>query len=440
MQAEVERSNRRFQRFFGLINVIWVIVSILSLTLEAYYAFKDKPAYLHDWHGVVIILLSLSVLAIYCAGLYSTSVFRRHEPWPPPLRRSLPYWFSVYLGVSLLALINANFVWCFFIVFGLCFPLFSSRRLVLMVCIVFVSMCAYLGLFSWPVTGGQLGGFFSLGVSIFSFTAFAMLVQHLISEQFERNQLILQLSQANTELEEAHRRLSESAMQEQELAVLRERTRLAREMHDTLGHALVLISIKLEAAQRLRQRDPERCDRELESTKEIARTSMKELRASIANLRSPALELEPACRAISRYAREMAQRTGLRVSYDLHPDIEGLPEPVEETLWKVGQEALTNVEKHAHAQNVVLHISRRGDHVLMRVQDDGVGLPQELWQEHEDGQITCTSPEGHYGLSGMFERVESIGGHLYLRPGAERGTSVEVELPLVEALLPSLSS
>jgi len=76
----------------------------------------------------------------------------------------------------------------------------------------------------------------------------------------------------------------------------------------------------------------------------------------------------------------------------------------------------------------------------MSVQDDGVGLPQELCQEREDGQITCTSPEGHYGLSGMFERVESIGGRLYLRPGAEGGTSVEVELPLVEALLPSISS
>src|SRR5260370_35927760 len=111
-----------------------------------------------------------------------------------------------------------------------------------------------------------------------------MLVQRLISARFERNQLILHLSRANTELEEARRRLSESAVQEQELAVLRERTRLAREMHDTLGHALVLISIKLKAAQRLRQSDQERCDRELESTKEIVRTSMMELSACIANL------------------------------------------------------------------------------------------------------------------------------------------------------------
>src|SRR5258708_27277465 len=101
-----------------------------------------------------------------------------------------------------------------------------------------------------------------------------MLVQHLIGERFERNQLILQLSRANTELEEAHRRLSESAVQEQELAGLRERTRLAGEMHDTLGHALVLISIKLQAAQRLRQRAPHRSDRELVSTKQIVRTSM----------------------------------------------------------------------------------------------------------------------------------------------------------------------
>lgn len=150
------------------------------------------------------------------------------------------------------------------------------------------------------------------------------------------------------------------------------------ELHDTLGHALALVSVKLEAAQRLRERDPQRCDHELEATREIVRNSMNELRASIANLRSPALEREPACRAISRYAREMAQRIGLRVSYDLHPAIEGLPEPIEETLWKVGQEVLTNIEKHAQASNVLLHISRQDGHIVMRIQDDGVGLPRHF--------------------------------------------------------------
>src|SRR5579863_2272710 len=101
---------------------------------------------------------------------------------------------------------------------------------------------------------------------------------------------------------------------------------------------------------------------------------MKELRASIANLRSPALEREPACRALSRYAREMAQRTAIRITCDLQSDIEGLPDPVEETLWKVGQEALTNIEKHAEASNVTLHISRSTGSVLVRISDDGISI------------------------------------------------------------------
>lgn len=437
MQAEVDRTNKRFRRFFLMMNIFWVAVSAISLSSSAYYAISSKPGYLHDWHGAAIIMLSLIVLAIYTTGLLPRTLFKWGGQWPPSLRFSLPYWLSIYSGITLLTLIDGSFSWSFYIVFGLSFALFSSWLLVSMVSIVYLTLCAYQGLLSWPFTGDHLSGLFGIGISFVSITVMCMFVQHLISERFERNSLLLQLSQANTELEEAHRRLAESAAQEQELAVLRERTRLAREMHDTLGHSLVLVSIKLEAAQRLREHDPERCERELESTKEIVRDSMKELRASIANLRSPALEQEPANRALSRYAREMAQRTGLRVTYDLHPDIEGLPEQVEETLWKVGQEALTNVEKHAHAQNVLLHISRQGSQIFMRIQDDGVGLPRELQQQHENGQSTCTSPEGHYGLSGMLERVESMSGHLHLHPAKEHGTIIEVELPLVEA--PSLA-
>jgi signal transduction histidine kinase len=75
-----------------------------------------------------------------------------------------------------------------------------------------------------------------------------MFMQHLIGGWHERNNLLAKISETNKELEEAHRQLAESAAQEQELAVLRERTRLAREMHDTLGHSLALVSIKLEVA------------------------------------------------------------------------------------------------------------------------------------------------------------------------------------------------
>src|SRR5712671_3332990 len=335
MQVDIQKSNEKFHRIFRSFNLFWVIISVISLTSAVYSVFNNKPAYLHDWRVVAIIGLALIVLCSYAIGLFSRCVFTQQNRWPPEFHRALIFWLSIYIGILLLSQIDTDFSWSFFIVMGVSFALFSRLRLILFLIIIYVSLCAYQGLFAWPLTGNNLGTLFGLAMAFFSMSVACMFMQHLIGGWHERNNLLAKISEANKELEEAHRQLAESAAQEQELAVLRERTRLAREMHDTLGHALALVSVKLEVAQRLRERDPQRCDRELEDTREIVRSSMNELRASIANLRSPALEREPACRALSRYAREMAQRSGLRVSYDLHPDIEGLPESIEETLWKV---------------------------------------------------------------------------------------------------------
>src|SRR5579884_2540322 len=286
INTSLNLSNERFYRIFQRLNVMWLIIATFSLTSSALSAFSTRPSYLHDWHVFAIILLSISMLAVYFVGAFR---YGAGSGWPPPLRYALARWLILYVLVTLLTLIDRNFVWSFFIVFGMSFSLFSSYLLVLFVCIIFVSFCIYEGLLTWPLSGDNLWAIFGVGIGILAMTAFAMMVQHLISERFERTTLLQKLATANAELEEAQRRLAESAAVAQELAVLRERTRLAREMHDTLGHALVLISVKLEAARRLRELDPQRCDQELEATKEIVRSSMKELRASIDNLRSPAL-------------------------------------------------------------------------------------------------------------------------------------------------------
>lgn len=439
MQTEIEQDNERFWRYFSRMNYVWIAITLVAIITAAHNAFQIHPTYLHDWHLFAIAALSLAVLGIYCLALFHRIIFKDYSAgWPLPLALSLPFWCGLFSGFVLLSLIDNSFSWGFFVVMGLSFALFATWRLIISICVVFVTFCLFQGILTVPLSKIDFGGLFGIGAAFFSFTAFAMVVQRLIGERYERNQLLQQLTQTHSELEEAHRRLAESVAQEQELAVLRERTRLAREMHDTVGHALVLISIKLEAARRLRERDPQRCDAELEATAEVARATMNDLRASIANLRSPALEREPASRALAAYAREMALRAGLHLTCDLGSDIEGLSTAVEETLWKVGQEALTNVEKHAHAQHVTLHISRDDGSILMRVADDGVGLPPELLQCQKNEDQTHASPQGHYGLSGMYERVVGIGGHFSLRSDAgpaSHGTTVEVELPLVEAPL-----
>lgn len=440
MQEEIARTEARFRHVFLFFNLSWMVIAIISLIFSAIGAFSTHPQYLHEWRGLAIFGLMLLTLMLFSSPLFSNRKRRQTEncerqSWPPPLKYSFFYWGGMYLIMTLLTLFDNDFVWNYYLVLGLTFALFETRLMLALVVLIFLSYCAFSGFLTWPITDAQFSSILGNAITYTSLTIICFILQHLIEERHERGHLLQQLARSNEELAAAHYRISETAAQEQELAVLRERTRLAREMHDTLGHALVLISVKLEAAQRLRKRDPQRCEQELEATKEIVRESMKDLRASIANLRSPTLEREPACRALSRYAREMAQRAGLRVSYDLHPNIEGLPEEVEETLWKVGQEILTNVEKHAHAQNVLLHISRRHGQVLMRIEDDGVGLPSTLSQTCEKNEADYISPEGHYGLSGMQERVKNIHGQLSIRANNVRGTAVEVILPLVEAPL-----
>ena len=423
---DVEKDNAHFFRIFRRVITMFTILIGIYLTASTYAILINNPSYMHDWRGVTCIGLTVLAFLIYVVQFRMSLKM----DWPPPLRYAVGLWVSLYLVVILLTLINTSFVWDFYVVYAISFGLFGGVRLLLAVSSMALTMFAFQGLLIWPPTGAALVGIASQTLTLFSITGFNMLFQRLIGERFERNELFKKLAQANSELEETHRQLAQSVAQEQELAVLRERTRLAREMHDTIGHALVLISVKLEAAQRLRERDPERCDGELESTKQIARETMTALRASIADLRSPTLEHAHINHALSRSASELAQRTGLRVTYTLQADIDLLPESVEETLWKVSQEAFTNIEKHAHASHVQVRISWQDEKLLMLIHDDGIGLPQQLCQPQKDNSLEDSSPEGHYGLRGMFERVEAIGGHLTLHSGKEQGTTIEVELPL----------
>ncbi len=426
---DVEQDNALFFRLSRRVITMFTILIGIYLIASTSAILINNPSYMHNWRGVTCIVLTVFAILIYALQFRMSLKMN----WPPPLRYAVGLWISLYLVVMLLTLINTSFVWDFYVVFAISFGLFGGVWLLLAVGSMAFTMFAFQGLLVWPPTGGALLGIAGQVLTLFSITGFNMLFQHLIGERFERNTLFTQLTQANNELEEAHRQLAQSIIQEQELAVLHERTRLAREMHDTLGHALVLISVKLEAAQRLRERDPERCDHELESTRQIARETMTALRASIADLRSPILERVHINSALSRSARELAQRTGLAVTYTIQADIDLLPASVEETLWKVSQEAFTNIEKHAHADHVQVSISRQGEKLLMCIHDDGIGLPPTMNQPDKDGSFVYISPGDHYGLRGMLERIEAIGGHLTLHSGKEQGTTIEVELPLAQS-------
>jgi signal transduction histidine kinase len=183
----------------------------------------------------------------------------------------------------------------------------------------------------------------------------------------ERARLIAELQAAQHALEVARQR-------DAELAALRERERLARDLHDSLGHALVALSVQLEAVQRLYAVDPARAAAQVDTMKDLTRASMAELRRALEGLRTPGLGDRSLPQALHALSCEVGARAGMEVRCQVAEGTDALGPAVSEALWRMAQEALTNVEKHAHARQVQVGVEMAPHAVIMRISDDGCGL------------------------------------------------------------------
>ena len=204
-------------------------------------------------------------------------------------------------------------------------------------------------------------------------------------------------------------------------ATLAERTRLARELHDTLEQALTGIALQLDTAARLLARSPADAERHLELARGFMRQSQIELRRSIWDLRSRELEQFDVARALLHTSQQIARGTPLRIEVETEGPAQPLPEIVEENLLRIGQEALTNVVKHSGATLATIRLGFTDAAVTLAVKDNGSGLvPENL------------APQGdqHFGLLGMAERSKRLGGRFSVIGAPGEGTTIAVSLPL----------
>jgi len=204
-------------------------------------------------------------------------------------------------------------------------------------------------------------------------------------------------------------------------AVLTERTRLARELHDTLEQAMTGIALQLDTAGRLFARNPADAGPPLELARRFLAQSRLELRRSIWDLRSRELEQFDLTQALSIASAQIL--TGSPIAADLATAGERrrLPETVEENLLRIAQETLTNVVKHSGATAVALQLTFDPDKVTMEIKDNGSGLVADRVAAHGDQ---------HYGLLGMKERAKRIGGRLEVSGPPGEGTTVRITVPL----------
>jgi len=193
-----------------------------------------------------------------------------------------------------------------------------------------------------------------------------------------------------------------------------ERARMAREIHDTLAQDLTAISLQLEhALRRLESGEArERVDRALE----VARESLRRARESVLNLRVDPLDGKPLAAALGAMARRFTSQTGILATFSGNLAVV-LPHGEEVELFRIASEALTNVERHAHARRAEVRLYAADGAVALEIADDGVGYDGEVVKER-------------YGVVGMRERARSVGGTLSIaRRTPQRGTLVEARIP-----------
>jgi signal transduction histidine kinase len=246
----------------------------------------------------------------------------------------------------------------------------------------------------------------------------------------ERQKAERELQQAHDHLEERVRERTEqlkvemTARKTAELefrAVLSERTRLARELHDTLEQALTGIALQLDTAAKLFSRQPEDASQRLELARGFLRQSQLELRRSIWDLRSRELEQFDLAEALTMSSRQIATGIPLQVDVAVTGERRRLPEIVEENLLRIGQEAMTNVVKHSGATRVVLRLDFSPRSVALEIRDNGTGLAA--------GGVR-TDDTRQFGLLGMSERAKRLEGRFEISGTPGEGTTVRIVIPL----------
>jgi signal transduction histidine kinase len=228
--------------------------------------------------------------------------------------------------------------------------------------------------------------------------------QHLLQDIASQTGVALQALQSNAALQRSRERLVITREEE--------RRRIRRDLHDGLGPALASQTLKIGSARAMLQRDPEAADKLLQQLESDSKAALKDIRHLVYNLRPPALDELGLLRAIQQ---DVPQHQGLDIIFDFPPELPPLSAAVEAAVYRIVQEALANVVRHAQASRVCVGIETSTDLCLMII-DNGQGFPD--------------SYRSGVGLNSMRERAEELGGTLKIVSAKSVGTTIEVRLPL----------
>ena len=335
--------------------------------------------------------------------------------WAPGGAAQRLGYFTVQLGLAALVFYVGdrgrltNLVWLVLLPPIAHSVILLRRGGVVAVCLVTVSVlvASVVRWHGWPLV--------PMALVAYGFAVLFTLVFTGLAVSSERSREVVQGLAAD--LAEANRKLREYAMQVEELAATRERNRVAREIHDSLGHYLTVVNVQIEAARAVQGQDPARALEALAKAQALTQEGLREIRRSVAALRASPLDDRSLPDALRQVVAE-SQAEGLAMEMEVLGAARNLPPRAELTLYRAGQEAATNIRKHSKASRAKLTLDfARPGLVRLAVADNGVGANGD-----------AGTPSG-FGLMGIRERAQLLGGAVRVRATPGAGFTLEVEVP-----------
>ena len=334
------------------------------------------------------------------------------------------FWVTAMVVITLLSLqvarIGMGFDWLLpLVTIGVFGVQLKSRIAVgFSVAIWLVASLSLLGL-----SGGWTRAFSQNELTLFPAAVFTFAFSFVVRQQYAQRRRAEALVE---QLEEAQQKLRRYASEVEELTVTRERNSMAREIHDTLGHYLTILAVKLETAAKLDLLGDPRLHAELVEARRVASECLVEVRRSVAALRPAPLSLVQLREGLAHLVAEFEDSAPeTQVTLDVEGPTEALGAELRLALFRAAQESLTNIRKHAGASKVLLRLRIEGSRADLLVRDNGMG---SHLARHEPG----------FGLQGMRERIALFGGRVDAGPDPEQGWRVEVSLPLPEEAVPQI--
>ncbi len=383
-------------------------IAFLLVVLSAYFSIFSSLENITIPRLTIMIILGIVYLML---GIYGYALLRRYDQF---IIDVMYFCIQIVIG-SLILLVGSAKGENITLVALLFMPLVVQSVLVLprywMLCINILILVAYTAVIMTVVSNStplisHFPLFFTAQIFIVFFTQMA------VNESRSREEV----ERLVTELAEANDHLRTYALKVEELAVTQERNRMAREIHDGLGHYLTSIHIQLQAANAVLTRagNTEKAIDGITKAQNLAKNALADVRQSVSTLRSPLIGHLPLSELIREHLDQVSTGS-IKVQFNVIGDEVDLAPNVSWTIFRATQEAVNNAIKHAKCANVIITLLYKSNRIELSIKDDGIG---------------SSDTSGGYGLIGLQERIHLLNGELLITTAENEGFIVEIGVPI----------